>query len=385
MKKKLFIVVLLLIILMMMTSTGCWNYREINKLSIVSGLAIDKSRTGGYDITFEIVDLQTGTKNASIKSKLLEAEGKTVFDAIRNALKFISPKLYFGHTEIAIISEEVAKEGVTGIVDFLSRDIEPRLTIDLLVSREKTAKELLYSQSISTEVRSFEINEMLNTQKDLGKAPKVQLYQFMNDLPCQGNVPYLSVIYLEENAGITTSEISGLAIFKGDRFLGFLDDEQCKYFLFIMNKIKGGLLVFKNLPNVSNANVSMEIVESRTKIKPEYVDGKIIIRVQVKTILSIAEQGIEINLMDTKNREMLKKYADEYLNENIGNVIKKVQKEYGVDVFGFGRTVHREMPSVWKKVQNDWNNIFVDLDVQVSASAEIINSGLLSKPIKVEE
>ena len=384
MKKKLFIVVLLLFILMM-TTTGCWNYREINKLSIVSGLAIDKSRSGGYDITFEIVDLQTGTKNASIKSKLLEAEGTTVFDAIRNALKFISPKLYFGHTEIVIISEEVAKEGILGIVDFLSRDIEPRLTIDLLVSREKTAKELLYSQSISTEVRAFEINEMLNTQKDLGKAPKVQVYQFMNDLPCEGNVPYLSVIYLKENAGITTSEISGLAIFKGDRLLGFLDDEQCKYFLFIMNKIKGGLLVFKNLPNVSNANVSMEIVESRTKIKPEYVDGKINIRVEVKIILSIAEQGIEMNLMDTQNREMLKKYANEYLNESIANVIKKVQKDYGVDVFGFGRTVHREMPSVWKKVQNNWNDIYVDLDVQVSASAEIINSGLLSKPIKVEE
>ena len=105
----------------------------------------------------------------------------------------------------------------------------------------------------------------------------------------------------------------------------------------------------------------------------------------MKIILSIEEQGIEINLMDEKNREMLKKYANEYLNESITNVIKKVQKDYRVDVFGFGRTVHREIPDVWKKVQNNWNDIFVDLDVQVSASVEIINSGLLSKPIKAGE
>lgn len=374
---------LILLIINTTTFTGCWNYREINQLSIVAGMAVDKSETGKYILTVEIVDLHEGGRDTRIKSKLLEIEGDTLFDAVRNAVKITALRLYFGQMEILIISQEIAREGVFELVDILSRNAEPRLTIDLLVSKEKTANEILNSQSITTEIRSYEINDMLDAQKILSKTSKVEIYQFINALPCEGIYPVLPCVHLTETAGLKTSELSGTAVFKGDKLIGFLDEEETKYFSFITDKIKGGLLILKNSPDENNINISLEIYENKTKVKPVYSDGKVSIRLETKTRVVFAEQGTRENFMNESGRLMLEKDAGELLKTNITKVIQKVQKDFGVDIFGFGSIVNADMPDLWKEIGYDWNTVFKDMEVNVNTTIEIQNSGLLSKPIKV--
>lgn len=378
---------MLFLILLIINATlfsGCWNYREINKLSIVAGMAIDKSETGNFKITIEIIDLHESGRESKIKSKLIETDGDTLFDAVRNAVKITAPRLYFGHMDIVIISQEIAREGIIEILDFLSRDAEPRLSIDLLVSKEKTAKEILSSQSITTEIRSYEIDEMLDMENALSKSSKVEVYQFINALPCEGISPVLPTVHITENAGVKTSELSGMAIFKGDKLLGFLDLEETKYFLFITDKIKGGLLVLKNIPEAIHVNISLEIFKNKTKVKPVYSNGKVSISIETKTQVTLGEQGTRENFTNESGRLMLEKDAEEMLRTNITKVIKKVQKDFDVDVFGFGSTVNTDMPTLWKEIRKDWNTIFKDLDVNVNTTIEIQNSALLSKPIKVE-
>ena len=121
---------IIFIILIIASSSGCWDYREIDKLSIVTGIAIDRGENSKYRLTFEIVDTQEGGIEKKTKSKLIESEGETIFDAVRNASKVTSPRPYFGHMRIVILSEQIAEEGVIDIIDFLNRDPEPRLNID---------------------------------------------------------------------------------------------------------------------------------------------------------------------------------------------------------------------------------------------------------------
>ncbi|WP_446692492.1 Ger(x)C family spore germination protein, partial [Ruminiclostridium cellobioparum] len=144
---------LLVITVLSVFSIGCWDYREINQMSIVSGAAVDKTPDGKYKLSIEIIDLKSGGKEAHVHSKKLECYGESLFDAIRNSIKISSQMLYWGHTEIIIISKDVAKEGILPIIDLFSRDAEPRLSIDILISNEDTAEKILDSQSISTEIR----------------------------------------------------------------------------------------------------------------------------------------------------------------------------------------------------------------------------------------
>lgn len=374
---------LLLLMGTTMVFSGCWNYVEIDKLAIVAGMAVDKNPSGQYLLTIEIIDLLEGDKEYKVNAKTLEANGETLFDAIRNAIKISGNKLYWGHTEVVVISQEVAEEGIVDIVDWLDRDAEPRLNVDLLVSKGKTARELYNSQIITSEVHSYEVNSMLDSQKSLSKASRIQVYQFINALAGDGISPVLPVVRLTKNGNNQAVEMSGTAVFKGDKLIGFLEDNETKYFMFIRNKISGGLQVVNEASEKDHANIALEILGNKTKVKPVYSNGRLTMEVEFKTRVALAENSTRENYTKENDIRMLEKTAEDLVEENTKNVIKRVQEEYDVDIFGFGSIVKEEMPSLWKKIHSDWDTMFKHLDVKVKSTVEIENSALLSKPVKV--
>ncbi len=378
------ILLLILFILNAAALTGCWDYRETDRLTIVAGMAVDKNEEGKYRLMIEIVNMLPGEKKTDISSKLLEIDGDTLLDAMRNSIKITAPKLYFGHMEIVVISQQVASEGVIDILDFLSRDPEPRLTIDLLLSKEKTAGEILNIQSITTLIRSYELHNMLDSEKFLAKSPKTQVYQFINDLSLKGTSPVLPCVLLTNSAGMKTSMLSGTAVFDEDKLAGFLEEEDTKYYYFIIDKIKGGLLILKRGSDQNSADISFDISENRTKVKPVFSDGRLSMDIETKTRLSLNEQSTSTAIMDEKERQLLEREAEQLIKTNIINVIQKVQRDFDIDVFGFGRIVNAELPSVWRTLGNDWKSVFKDLDINVKVKVEIRSSRLLSKSIKEE-
>lgn len=373
-----------LIIMNTVLLSGCWNYREIDDLAIVAGLAIDKSPSSeGYLLTFEIVDLRTGGKEAKIESKRVESEGNTMFDAVRNAIRVSAKRLYWSHVNIVVISQEVAKESILPVLDFINRDAEPREQMHVLVSKEKTARELLDQQSITSDIRAFEIDKMIDSKDSLGKAPEAQVHDIINMLSGEGISVTLPAISIIPNVGEKKSELTGTAIFSQDKLIGFLDAESTKYFLFIKNRIKGGLLTVKEKPQGQADNITLEIFENKTKAEPLYENGKVGIEIRVHTKVAIGELDTSQNVIDEKGRQALKANTEKMLQENIQKVVKQVQTEFGVDAFGFGSTVKKEKPELWKSIKADWNSMFKALETKTIAEVDIKGSGLISKPIKI--
>lgn len=295
MKRKLYF---LLVLLLINTTVlpGCWNYREIEQFAIVAGMAVDKGEQGNYLLTVEVVDMHEGGREGKIQSERVETYGDTLLDAIRNAIKISAKKLYWGHSEIVVLSQDVAKDGILEILDWLDRDAEPRLSTDLLVSKGMAASEVLEAQSMTMNIRSYEVNEMLDSQRNLSKAPKVEVYEFINALTGQGVSAVLPAIRVTKNQGKNKSELSGTAVFKKTRFMGFLDEEETKYFLFATDKIKGGLIVLQEDPEDEYAKMTLEIIRSKTKITPQYSGGKISIALNIETQVIMDEHGTEKTL-----------------------------------------------------------------------------------------
>ena len=383
MKKRVFILIAIFIINSILLS-GCSNYRELDKLTLIAGLTIDKNEQGKYLVTVETVDLNEGGRDTKIKSKLIDSYGDTVVDAVRNLLNIVSPKPYWGQLQLVIISQEVAKEGIVKILDTLVRYTEVRLNIDIIVSKGKTAKEIFDSQILTTEIRSYEIKKMLGEQmRYLSKTYRVKAYEIINYLSGEGISSVMPAIRVTENQGEKTAELSGSAVFKRDKLVGFLNGDETKSLLFIRDKIRGGVLSVKEPPRSGHANVTLGIEGSKTKLKPAYSNGKVTINIQINTKVTMLENGTNKSFMDENKRSVLKHDTEEMLKANIKNVIRKVQEDYGADVFGFGNTIYRDMPSLWKEIKPGWKDIFKSLDVNVSINIDIRNLGLLDKPIKV--
>lgn len=377
MKTKTKVILLALILIDTLILSGCWNYREIDYYSLIGGIAIDKGEEDNYEILFEIIDVRGEGQKTQIRSRLLKATGDTVFDSVRNALRLTAPRLYFGHMVAIIISSEVAEEGIKEIIDFACRHPEMRFNIDLLVSREKTAGEILNTDEITTDIQSLKIRNILEDSKYQPKISRLEIRELIYDLMREGAGSFIPAIQIDNNSGIKISQMSGSAVFKNDKLIGFLSGEETYYLNFVSDKIKGGLIVLKDSPDKKEINVSLEILKSKTKIRPAYSNGELSINVQINTKVSLDEQGSDMNWTNESGRNELEKIASEHLNDNIKKLVDKVQKDYGADVFKFGDAIYKNMPSMWKGIVNDWDNIFKDIKVDINSEVEIVNSGLL--------
>ena len=75
--KKIFLLILSLLL------CGCGNYSELNKLSIVTAVALDKN-DDKYEVSFLIANspkAQTSSKEGEAKTTVYSGTGKTIPDA----------------------------------------------------------------------------------------------------------------------------------------------------------------------------------------------------------------------------------------------------------------------------------------------------------------
>ncbi|NLZ84169.1 MAG: Ger(x)C family spore germination protein, partial [Acholeplasmataceae bacterium] len=117
--KKMFLIVF--IISIGLTMSGCWDYQEINNVTNVAGIALDKGEEKKFKLTFETIVFKPSA-DFNISVKLVETEGDTIFEGIRNAVAVAGKRLYIGHCKAIIFSEEIAKEGIKEHLDFFVRD-----------------------------------------------------------------------------------------------------------------------------------------------------------------------------------------------------------------------------------------------------------------------
>ncbi|MFD1905513.1 hypothetical protein ACFSQ7_18020 [Paenibacillus rhizoplanae] len=127
---------------------GCWNSRELNELAIVSGIGMDLvPETDEYRVTFQLVNpSSTSTSNSPGSGKpaivVVSATDKTMFGALRRASKHVTRQL-FAHTQLIVLGEPLARDGINDIFDIFERSHELRLNSEVLVARGSDAASVL--------------------------------------------------------------------------------------------------------------------------------------------------------------------------------------------------------------------------------------------------
>ncbi len=364
--------------------SGCWNYWEIDKLGIVTGFTLDK-KGDNYVENIEIVSFESQSPETKTSSKIVQSEGKTLFDVDRNSILVSGKRFFWSHAKVVIISQDIAKEGLGDILDLIYRDIEMRLDINPLISVEPTAKELLTLESPNQSIRSFEISEMLKAEKSLAKAPDIAFYQYINSIAGKNAPAILPAIGIETRGDKKVLAIKGTAILKKAKLVGFLDTDESKYLLFALNQVKEGLLIVEEKSHGRKAAITLDVTGNQTKIKPKYIKGKLTMDLSIQPEVSIGELQTTEDYIQSPQREKLIKDAETSLEDNVRKVIRKMQVKYNSDVLGFAALIRATNPSLWKKLEPDWDEVFRNLAVRVKAHIKVKNSALTSKPIKVGE
>jgi len=376
-KKALCCVMLLCVIF----SGGCWNYRGLNEMSIVSGFSIDTDgESGELKVSFQVVDLVGNIQVEGINGKLLESSGKTAFDAARNAKRNIIGKLYFGHTQLVVISQDIARNvDLKDTIDWMLHDSELRETLKIAVSGGETAKEILNYETILSPIVAFDVSKYIEEDNKItASIPYRQLYEVYNTLEGEGIDLTLPALCNMDNNGEPSAKLCGTAVFKGQRLAGFLDADETKYLLFTTDEIEGGLITFP-AEGKGKDDTTLEISKNKTKRSFSYKDGKLVIEVAPETDVFLTECKVHFDALDKKMISMLEQNAAKTLAERMAQHIGKIQSEFGADIFGFGNMIYKKDHALWQKLSADWDTLFPELEVVVNAKVNIINTASIKE------
>lgn len=380
MRNRKFVILIIICILVALSLSGCWNRRELKTFSILMGMGIDKvEEVGKIQLTAQIIkagELKSESGSDAEAYLTVQSTGDTVFDAARNFTKENNRKIYLPHSQVLIFGEGIATEGVQKYIDFFVRDHEPRLRENVLVAKGK-AEEILDVKSELEKIPAIGISSLLKSQAATSHATEVSMKDFISRLMSKTTEPIAPLIEISGEGEEQTLRISGMAIFKQDKWVGTLTGNEARGLLWVIEKIKSGIIVV-NCPS-EEGKVSLEIIRASGKIIPEIKGDKISIKVEIKEEGHIGEQECpgELTLDDIISIEKMKATV---IRAEVLSALEKA-RELNTDIFGFGDAVHRKYPKEWKELEEQWDEVFPEIEVEVIVETKVRRSGTLMKSV----
>lgn len=386
----------LLIILVLITALlgGCWSRKELSDVGIVLGTGVDWTKEGRIQLTVQMAKPAAfgggdGGGGKETASWVVSAEGKTLEDAERNLARIVPRDIYWGHCIILVIGEEMAKKGIDLVMNFFLRDRQPRENIWVMVSKGEAKKILESSSSLAK--TSAQAAGFLTRMKT---GYSVRLREFAEMQASKGIQPVATWVELKE-AGVTPGpeqegktlkqvEISGVAILKEEKLIGWLDDYETRGLLWLKGEVMEGIVTVPS-PSEPEKEVSIKIRRGKTKIIPEYDGENIRFNVEMEVEGDMVEQQSREDLAKPEMIKALEESMAGEIKKRSILVVKKVQKDYGVDIFGFGEAFHRGYKKDWKELKDRWDEEFTQAEVDIAVEAHIREIGLLTKRVDTKE
>ncbi|WP_233191066.1 Ger(x)C family spore germination protein [Sporosarcina sp. P20a] len=386
MKKCIFLLLILTLLL-----SGCWDKRELNELGITMALGIDKIENE-YVVSAQVVvpsevSMRASTGRSAVT--LFQATGDSVYEAFRKMTKISPRKMYPGHLQILVISEDLAKEGVAESLELLSRDWELRSDFYVVVAKDITASEVL---NVTTAIESIPANKMFNalkvSEKNWAGTEGIILDELVTNLISDGKEAVLTGIQVFGNKetgsskqnveSITPStriQYDHLAVFKGDQLVGWLNEEESRGYADITNAVK------KTVTSIScpqKGEIAIDIFQYNSKIKGAMKKGEPEVDIKIQAEGNIGEVLCSIDIMKPETIDELEKIYEKEVKGIITRTIETVQNEYKSDIFGFGEAIHRSNPKEWNQMKEHWDEHFSDLTVNVQIDMKIRRTGTVN-------
>lgn len=378
---------LLILIPIIFCLTGCYNYRELNDLAIVSGISIDKNNEE-YIVTAEIINPKKQQDASSGKEPefvIYTGKGTSMQEAFRKIVKESPKKLYGAQMDVLIIDEETAKTELKNILDFFSRDPEVRSEFYVLVGKSTNVLEITTPLD---KISSKNILDSLEANNNYLGYANLVTYHDLVDNYLNPNIelalPTVEVIgnknngdnikNIESTSAETTSVISNIGVFKSNKFLGYLTEEESQAYNMVMNNVKITLMKtnYKNDEFIIN-----EILKYSSKVDVDIKKKKVTISIKGKA--TIAEANYSGNLESEKVIEKIQKDLNKTTENFIKNNIESTIKKYNSDIYGFRDMFYKKDPKAYKKLKENWyKDTFPELEIEVKSDINVFEKGNLN-------
>lgn len=356
------------LLLISLLLSGCWERKELNELAFVLALGLDKAENG-YNVTMQVVIPSSissqnsgGTGGSGVPVVVYNFTVPTVYESLRKFNLISSRSPYLGHIRVLVIGEELAREGVGETLDVIKRSREPRMDFYVMVARKTTAENVLKVLTPLDRLPATKLFSSLDkSYKISSKTVAVTLDEFIEDLLLQGESPVLTGVEVEGDpeAGSKKSNVEqtdpgtklhyeGVAVFKGDKLLGWIDDDYTAGFNYVTDNVTKNTGHFKD---ETGSLIIIEALTSTTSRKVKIIDGEPHIYLSAETLCNVQEvEGAD--KLDTEAKiRLLEEKTEDRIVKRMEKAVEGISKQFNVDIFGFGQSIYRKSPKAWERLK----------------------------------
>ena len=351
----------ILLIFLTFICTGCYNYKELNELGIVSAMGI--SKVGDlYNLDIQLLNVLDSEKSGLNKSPItvISGQGETIFEAARSMNKKTSKVFFLADVDYVFLDQSVLNDGLDEIMDFLVRDTRLSLNFLVVTSTENKSLDILSSIShFDTNSANNLYDAIMNSETRYGGINSLHVRELINNYYAKGKYTIFPNVYIKdtrkssENDSLEDSksesyvEVKNMVFFK-DKEAIELTDEETKGVNFLRNKIKNATLTIE----CDGGYFTIETLESKMKLKSKLNIDQLNVNGNVGA--EIVYYGCKDNLDNAGVLKSISKKAEKEIESYITKAFNK-SKKYNYDFLGLGNYIYKNNYKYFDFENKDWN------------------------------
>lgn len=351
----------ILLIFLTFICTGCYNYKELNELGIVSAMGISKDGDL-YNLDIQLLNVLDSEKSGLNKSPItvISGQGETIFEAARSMNRKTSKVFFLADVDYVFLDQSVLNDGLDEIIDFLIRDTRLSLNFLVVTSTENKSLDILSSIShFDTNSANNLYDAIMNSETRYGGINSLHVRELINNYYAKGKYTIFPNVYIKdtrkssENDSLEDSksesyvEVKNMVFFK-DKEAIELTDEETKGVNFLRNKIKNATLTIE----CDGGYFTIETLESKMKLKSKLNIDQLNVKGSVGA--EIVYYGCKDNLDNAGVLKSISKKAEKEIESYITKAFNK-SKKYNYDFLGLGNYIYKNNYKYFDFENKNWN------------------------------
>jgi spore germination protein KC len=380
--RKKYSALLLLTAVLAALLSGCWDNHELDTLFIVTGVALDAAGDSDQtDITLQVSKTQPKSGDSGQPGPqddamlLLKSTRHTLLEAMMAFNRSSSRTLLLQHNQVLVMGARLAEQGVWNHMDVFLRERSTRMEV-LMIIAENRAEEVVSAKLGQEKLSGIYLSRMVQNLSNVSPYYKVRMLDFASRLLDKSTAPVAPLISVVEEDGGQEIRMLGMAVFKGDRMIGRLSNDETSGYVWAMGPVEQCEVVAGTDAGRAVFQIMRMDCDREAELRE---DGGVRVTLRVNAVLNVGElQGFE----GIKTDELLP-YLSGLAQDGIRSRIMdtfEIARGLNADIYEFGALIHGKYPREWKSMKAEWDAIFPEIvfDVQVnariSATGQIINS-----------
>ncbi|WP_409345688.1 Ger(x)C family spore germination protein [Paenibacillus sp. MBLB4367] len=366
------VIMVLTVLFAGMLSGGCSMTVErttIEDLAMIGVLGIDYVDGHNVKVTISYPQPSEGNKGLS---ETQSAESQFVEEGVIKLSSASDRSLSTAQVRVVLFGEELArKQGVMPQVKHLYRD--PTIGDSVLFAIVRgSAEEMMKHEYGNKPEFSTYMNNLLHPRQVTAFSPFMTLHRFVFTATDQVSDPMMPIVKLEED----TVKITGVALFKGDKMIGELSDEEARLGEAVREK--------QDLPNMklylgdrrgkTGNHVILQFVHTNESVRSSGLPDSPHLHIKLKLRANLMEYSGSEDLEKPEELEKLEARVSRALRRDVLLLLEKLQK-LGIDPLSLGESIRSKTRGAWSK--EHWEALLAKTSFDAEVRTQIVNYGVL--------